>query len=83
MRVSFRGWQWAIHAQTQKGAEPLFSLEVKTQTKAENAKGHATGLFFISVFVQQQHHTAAGRDKQRDARGDRQAGGKSTVNSML
>lgn len=52
----------------------MFSLEVKTQTKTKNAKGSCNWSFFISVFAQQQHHTAAGRDKQRDAQGDRQAG---------
>lgn len=63
----------------------LFSLEVKTQTKTKNAKGHATVLS-SSVYLlnnNNNHHTAAGRDKQRDAQGDRQAGGKTMVNSML
>lgn len=80
--VSFHGWQRQYEPNS-NGSRALFSLEVKTQTKTKNAEGHASGLSSSVYLFNNNSHAAAGRDKQRDAQGDSQAGGKSAACSML
>lgn len=66
------GWQQAPLAQM--GAQRLFSLEVKTQTKSRNAKGSYNGSLFHRVcLLNSNKHTAAGGHKQRRPR--RRTGG--------
>lgn len=70
--LSFHGWQQAPLAQM--GAQRLFSLEVKTQTKSRNAKGSYNGSLFHRVcLLNSNKHTAAGGHKQRRPR--RRTGG--------